>query len=82
MLAQKVLNEFEKLGPQPEDLTSKVETPPTAEDQEKTKTTPGGQKQNSQKRPSWPSGTYRPPIKEGQSNIKLVMKEPTALNQV
>ena len=82
MLAEKVLKEFGKFGLQPEDLILKVETPPMMEDQERTKTTPVGQKQNSQKRPSWRSGIHGRPIKEGQSNIKPAMKGPTALNQV
>ena len=79
--ALRLLKESGECGLQPEDLTPTVETPPTTEDQGSAKTTPAGQKQNNQKRPSWRSGTYRPPIKEGQSNIKPAIKGPTALNQ-
>jgi len=43
-------------------------------------TTPG-QKRNSHRRPSWRSGAYRPPIKEGQSNIKPATKEPRTPNE-
>ena len=43
-------------------------------------TTPG-QKRNSHRRPSWRSGAYRPPIKEGQSNIKPATREPRTPNE-
>ena len=48
--------------------------------QSEDRTTPG-QKRNNHRRPSWRSGAYRPPIKEGQSNIKPTTKGPRTLNE-
>ena len=76
-----ILKELERLRAQSEDRTPMVETPSTTEDQGRAKTTSTGQKQNSHRRPSWRSGPYRPPLKEGQSNIKPATQGSTTLNE-